>query len=536
MLDVLRQKKNSIFVYVFLGAIIFVFVMFFGTPITKMLSSNGTNFAAVINGDIISEGDFQSAYTQRFQYFQSQWGEKFDAKMAQQLDLKRSTLDSLINNRLLAQEAKKRGIVVSDEELRDQILNNPVFKEKEAFSEQRYKQVAAYFSGSVSSYEKNLKTEILASKMNEIIQQSSLISENELKSEYSFQEDQVNLEFIKITPEMFEKMKNYEPTSESIQDFMKNNAHEIETNYEENKAKYNLPKKIHARHILKQVAENASPEETEKAFAAIKEVKTKIDAGEDFIELAKKLSDGPSAKDGGDLGFFSHGTMVKPFEDVAFSLEIGKASEPVKTQFGYHIIKVEAIEEGKNRELDNALKEEISKTLLKEKFHTSEALAFATDKLNKLKSGMPFTNLLDELQLQQNNKKTTKKAASVALDFPEGMKPLIEETSLFDRAKKVIPKIGLSPQLMEFAFKAQKAEEILPEVLEIDKRFFVVQVKERLLPDWNKFETEKESISRRMLDQKRRDVTMKWIEQIKETSAIEINQALIVYPNTQEST
>ncbi len=88
------------------------------------------------------------------------------------------------------------------------------------------------------------------------------------------------------------------------------------------------PKQVHAAHIL---VDN-------KALA--EELKKKVDSGESFEELAKKYSSCPSGKSGGDLGFFSKGQMVKPFEDAAFDLPEGKVSEPVQTQFGWHLIKV----------------------------------------------------------------------------------------------------------------------------------------------------------------------------------------------------
>lgn len=85
--------------------------------------------------------------------------------------------------------------------------------------------------------------------------------------------------------------------------------------------------KINAAHILVETAQQAS------------ELKTQIDAGADFAQMARAFSKCPSAQTGGNLGFFGKGQMVKPFEDAAYATEPGKVSNPVQTQFGYHLIK-----------------------------------------------------------------------------------------------------------------------------------------------------------------------------------------------------
>lgn len=116
---------------------------------------------------------------------------------------------------------------------------------------------------------------------------------------------------------------------------------EIKVFYDSQKAHLEQ-EQVKARHILINSKPEASKEDDMKALEKIKVIKSEIDSGKkDFSTAAKEYSDCPSKAQGGDLGFFSKGMMVKPFEDVAFSQEIGKVSEPVKTQFGYHLIVVD---------------------------------------------------------------------------------------------------------------------------------------------------------------------------------------------------
>ena len=115
---------------------------------------------------------------------------------------------------------------------------------------------------------------------------------------------------------------------------------ELQEFYNENPNYFETPESVSASHILIQLGEDASEADKAEALRKIEEVAAKVEAGEDFAELAKEFSEGPSAPDGGDLGSFQRGRMVPAFEEVAFNLEPGEVSGIVETQFGYHLIKV----------------------------------------------------------------------------------------------------------------------------------------------------------------------------------------------------
>jgi len=118
--------------------------------------------------------------------------------------------------------------------------------------------------------------------------------------------------------------------------------------YDENPSNFEVPEEVKASHILIQVAESDPQEKKDEALERAKEITVLArQEGADFAQLARERSEGPTAPAGGDLGFFSRGRMVKPFEDAAFSMEVGKVSDPVLTQFGYHVIKVTDRKEGR---------------------------------------------------------------------------------------------------------------------------------------------------------------------------------------------
>lgn len=110
--------------------------------------------------------------------------------------------------------------------------------------------------------------------------------------------------------------------------------------YDQNANMFQKPEQIQARHILIKMGGDVTEEQKAEALTKIEMVRKKALDGEDFAALASEYSEGPSSAKGGDLGYFSRGQMVKPFDDAAFALEPGKISEVVETQFGYHIIEV----------------------------------------------------------------------------------------------------------------------------------------------------------------------------------------------------
>ena len=121
---------------------------------------------------------------------------------------------------------------------------------------------------------------------------------------------------------------------------------EMKEYFETNKALFNQTEQVKARHILVETKEQAD------------EVKSKLNNGEDFAELAKEYSKDGSSEKGGDLGYFGRGEMVAPFEEAAFSMEVNEISEPVESQWGFHIIKVEDYKEAKEAVYEDYVEED----------------------------------------------------------------------------------------------------------------------------------------------------------------------------------
>jgi peptidyl-prolyl cis-trans isomerase D len=238
---------------------------------------------------------------------------------------------------------------------------------------------------------------------------------------------------------------------DAYKDQMKVSEDQIKDYYEDNLDTFKEKKQVKARHILFMLAENASKEEEEKVRQKATAVLEQARTGADFAELAKKNTEDPSGKEnGGDLGYFSQGQMVKPFEDAAFKLKKDEISALVRTSFGYHIIKVEDVKEAKTKSVEEA-RPQILATLQK-----AATTDMAHEKALSFVDRMPYQT--DLVKYAAENKVPVK------------------ETAYFSQAD-AIPDVGNNEKLRQTLFSMEKEE--VSELLEAGGKFYVFQLKDK---------------------------------------------------------
>ena len=469
-ITMMRKHTKSILIKVMVGLIGVVFI-FWG--IYTFRERPGSKIAYV-NGDLITGQEYDAVYRDMLQALQKQYREYWSDNLIKVFQLRQRALNSLIDKRLISQEAGRLGLRVTDEEVSDAILTYPAFQLNGEFDEGRYRSLLRYNRMEPSDFESGIKLDLLGQKIRQLITCFFPITDREVMDYYTYRKEKINIGFVSLNPEdfkeevavrqdekktYFEENKERYRVSEKIKvaylsvdpsDFMDKvtvTEQEISDYYELNQERFKDPEQVKARHILFKVAPNASESEEgeakEEALAILKRAR----AGEDFSELARKHSQDPSASKGGDLGYFNRGKMAKPFEDLAFSLKPGELGGPVRTKSGWHIIKIDDVKEATIKTLSD-VRDEIMETL---KWDVSQDMA--RERLLSLMDQMPYDVYLITYAAQHGLTAT--------------------ESDYFPKDENV-PGLGGDERLQKSIDSLEKGE--VSEVIAHEGKFYLIQV------------------------------------------------------------
>ena len=376
MLGLFRRKAQSPTFQITILIIILVFI-FWGVGSNN--DGKRQDAVATVNGETITFRDYQKQYDQTVNGLRDQFGGSIPSGLLDQLNIKQQVVDKLIQSALLRQGAAKIGLYVSDQELQNAIKAMEAFKNNGIFDVNQYEQILAGSRLTVSQFEEGMRYDLLTSKVLDHLGRFGHVSPAALKDIFNYQYQGIKLDYVTVTADAYKD--KVEKTDAKVAAFFDENKakyqtdpqvkikyllfplktyadqsapsdDEIATYYQKNTDKYSMPERRQARHILIKVAATDSAEQKTAKNKKIGEIAAKIKAGKDFASLAKEYSEDTSAQQGGDLGFFGRGQMVKPFEDAVFAMKEGQVSDIVQTPFGLHLIKLEKIEAAKVQSLD----------------------------------------------------------------------------------------------------------------------------------------------------------------------------------------
>ena len=269
---------------------------------------------AKVNGKPITYGDYQRQYTNMKQRLFISRGQEMTPEQGERL--KTGIIDSLIGAELLAQEAGKQKIPVTDQDIETQLDEFA----KQAGGRDKLAEQLQKAGFSLDVFKEKIKVQLAVQKL--------------------------------IEKESADAVK---PTEAEKKEY-----------YENHPSEFDRPLMIHVAHILARLDAQATAEDEAKAKAKIEEILKKVQAGADFAQVAREHSEGPSAPQGGDLGWVTKGRMAPEFEKAAFDLKAGEISGVVKTSFGFHIIKVYEIKEAMHLPFEE-VEPQVTVTLMRQK-------------------------------------------------------------------------------------------------------------------------------------------------------------------------
>jgi len=390
MLSMLRKNASSWFIKTILILIVVVFVLWGGYSYQERKKSHLVR----IDDTYITWQQYAKAYDQLKDFYRRQMGQNFSEEMLNKLNVKQQALELLIDQTLLLKKAAELGISVSPGELQETIQSIPAFQTDGRFDLRRYQLILQQNRMTPESFEQELAQTLTLRKLEDLVMRQVTISDKDVidyvrmirtdkqflcvSFPWSQYEAGISVTDDDLKAYYTAHEKSYEEPEKRkiayvlfpLSDFTGDvsvTEDELKTYYEEHRKNYHEEKAVHARHILFRVNPDASAEEVEAVKNKAQEILKLARAGQDFATLAKNYSEDPgSAKNGGDLGYFTQSQMIKEFADAAFAMKPGEISDLVRTAFGFHIIKVEDVRPERDLSFDE-VKDSIKKILTERK-------------------------------------------------------------------------------------------------------------------------------------------------------------------------
>jgi len=365
MLQAMRDRVMGVLGWIVIGLIIITFALF---GLGSYLQDSGQVFVAKVNDVEISPRELQMAYQQQRARMEQMLGDAYNPALIDDQGLRQTALKGLIERQLLLQAAQNDGMLVSDQLLAAKIHAVAAFHQDGSFSEEKYQQLIRQQGRLPAEFEYETRRMLQTEQLLNGLSQTAFVTREEVDRAYRLQEQKRDFSYLVISSEAFkanvdisdEQIQQYygqhsdkfvtpervrlaylRLTGEVLSENIQVDEEELLAYYEEKKESLLSQEQRQASHILIQHAAGADEETVNAAKAEAEDLLKQIRDGADFAELAGQHSDDPgSAEQGGDLGFFARGAMVPEFDKVVFSMDVGEISEPVHTQFGFHIIKL----------------------------------------------------------------------------------------------------------------------------------------------------------------------------------------------------
>ncbi len=390
MLQLIRDHVQGFLIWVIIGVIILAFAL---VGVNSYISGDGKAYAVKVNDSKVLLSDFQSAVQQERAFRQQIFGDNISPELIKDDVLQRAALDRLVSGEVVAQAAAASDFAISDGQLANNIRQVQAFQTDGKFDTSMYARVLNLQGYSQDHFEDTMRKEMLSRQYMDGMVQTAFVTSAEIDQLIKLKKQQRQFSYMVMNAE--DLVENLEVSAAEIDQYYNDNLDQFSSDemvsveyleltpnsgdaqitvnedslkqmYQDQVIEFSNGEQRHASHILIK-SEDESDVAMEAAENKANKLYKEIQGGADFADLAKSSSDDPgSARQGGDLGFFGRGMMVGAFEDQVFAMNEGEISKPVKSPYGYHIIKLIEIKQGDTKSFDE-VREELVQQYRREK-------------------------------------------------------------------------------------------------------------------------------------------------------------------------
>ena len=502
MLDTMRRGQRwltALFVLLVGG----VFILFIG--IGQPLRGRQASTLVQVGRYEYDRNDFERLRERLENQIQELSGEGYDAR-AMRDELDQYTIQTLENRGLLSLEAEALGLTVAKQEIERTVRSAGIFRgEGGRFDREAFERYAEYEYGTQRNFIEEQRQGMLATKLRRLLATQARVSDAEAGEAVRRQLETVQLAIVAL--DATRPPAGLENSEEQVQGLLTAREADARALYEQRLETYDVPEQVRARHILLRVEPGASAEAVEARREQAEAIHAQLAGGEDFAKLASALSEDPGSKEaGGDLGFFKRGQMVKPFEDAAFALGPGQLAPVVRSDFGFHLLRVEERKAAQLRTFDE-VKGEIAREILGREAAREAAVGIADRLAEAIRGGQSLEAAARE--------------AGLTLD---------RTGRLQRRPDGFVPGLGAAQDLLALAFTLP-AGTSSPQIFEVGGKLALIQVTERVEPSAEEIAAALPALRTQLLEQKRGSLSDAWLAQRRNQLAAEgklsVNMALL---------
>lgn len=367
MLDTLRKNVRRLSWTLWL--VIAAFIVLY---IPDLVSGGAANVIARVDGDPIYAADFQRNLGEQIDYYRSMSQGQLPDDFVQQLQLERVVLEQMIRQRLILAAARDQGFAVAPQEIKDRIMEYPVFRDAEGrwVGDAQYRDILASNGLDTIDFEQSVIDDLMVERLTGLLTEGVTVTDEEVRTLYERRNEKVSFDFVQVRPGAYQLEVRDSITdadlearyaadpeayrlpeqrrvsyalidTESIRDEVRIDEAAARAAYEARVAEYTVSEQIKVRQILLRVPPGSADEVKAEIRAEAEAALARLQAGEEFATVAQEVSDDPSSSVGGDLGWVTRGRQVEGFDEVAFALEPGETSEIFETSFGFTILRVD---------------------------------------------------------------------------------------------------------------------------------------------------------------------------------------------------